>query len=68
MYSTHRLIELLPTVLIVGGGPAACATALSFLKSKPDGTFVIIDDCNGDAFKVSQSNSIRTTSERTCSS
>ncbi|KAG8945333.1 hypothetical protein FRC04_000868 [Tulasnella sp. 424] len=42
-------------VIIVGGGPAGCATALSLLKSNPDATFLVIDDTNPSAYKIGES-------------
>jgi 2-polyprenyl-6-methoxyphenol hydroxylase-like FAD-dependent oxidoreductase len=46
------LSKLILSVLIVGAGPAGCATALSFIKSKPSATFVVIDDSTSTPFKV----------------
>ncbi|KAF8868018.1 hypothetical protein CPB84DRAFT_1810129, partial [Gymnopilus junonius] len=40
------------TVIIIGGGPAGCATALSFLKNSKHASCLIIDDANSSSFKA----------------
>jgi len=48
---------ILCTVIIVGGGIAGCATALSLAKSNPTASFLLIDDAQPSSFKVSSINS-----------
>lgn len=44
-------------VIIVGGGPAGCATALALTRNRIDGnhSFVLIDDAEPAAFKIGES-------------
>ncbi|KDQ58313.1 hypothetical protein JAAARDRAFT_716233, partial [Jaapia argillacea MUCL 33604] len=42
-------------VVIVGGGTAGCATALSLVRSKPDATILILDDADPMSFKIGES-------------
>ncbi|KDQ52192.1 hypothetical protein JAAARDRAFT_139286, partial [Jaapia argillacea MUCL 33604] len=42
-------------VVIVGGGAAGCATALSLVRSKPDATVLILDDADPTSFKIGES-------------
>ncbi|KAF8884288.1 hypothetical protein CPB84DRAFT_1713092 [Gymnopilus junonius] len=42
-------------VIIIGGGPAGCATALSFLKNSKHASCLIIDDANSSSFKIGES-------------
>ncbi|OSX57524.1 hypothetical protein POSPLADRAFT_1036953 [Postia placenta MAD-698-R-SB12] len=42
-------------VIIVGGGPAGCAAALSLRKSNPDVTTLLLDDADPAAFKIGES-------------
>lgn len=51
-YLMHR------PVVIVGGGPAGCATALAFHKSTEHGSFLLLDDANNAEFKVCSTTSI----------
>jgi len=44
---------ILCTVIVVGGGIAGCATALSLAKSNPTASFLLIDDAQPSSFKVS---------------
>ncbi|KAG8908753.1 hypothetical protein FRB99_002991 [Tulasnella sp. 403] len=42
-------------VLIIGGGPAGCTTALSLVNSRPGATVLVLDDSDPNAFKASES-------------
>ncbi|KAI0691475.1 hypothetical protein BC835DRAFT_113632 [Cytidiella melzeri] len=42
-------------VIIVGGGPAGCATALSLIKSNPAATFLLVDDTSPNTYKIGES-------------
>lgn len=42
-------------VIVVGGGPAGCSTALSFLRSSKDTRVLVIDDSDQTTFKVGES-------------
>ncbi|PVF96134.1 FAD/NAD(P)-binding domain-containing protein [Serendipita vermifera] len=42
-------------VLIVGGGPGGCATALSLHQSNPSAKFLVIDDSDKEKFKIGES-------------
>ena len=39
-------------VVIIGGGPAGCATALSILRNRADASLLLIDDADPDTYKV----------------
>ncbi|KAF8910003.1 hypothetical protein CPB84DRAFT_1936840 [Gymnopilus junonius] len=55
----QQLIRLSPkmvmSVIIIGGGPAGCATALSFLKNSKHASCLIIDDTNSSSFRIGES-------------
>ncbi|CEL54930.1 hypothetical protein RSOLAG1IB_07422 [Rhizoctonia solani AG-1 IB] len=42
-------------VIIVGGGVAGCATALSLMRSAPDAKFALVDNTNPTRFKIGES-------------
>ncbi|KAG8953349.1 hypothetical protein FRC03_011881 [Tulasnella sp. 419] len=42
-------------VIIVGGGPAGCSTALSILKTNRAVSLLLIDDADSEAFKIGES-------------
>ncbi|OBZ79328.1 putative FAD-dependent oxidoreductase LodB [Grifola frondosa] len=42
-------------VIIVGGGPAGCATALSLIRCNPDSKFLLLDDSDPEVFKIGES-------------
>ncbi|CAE7226575.1 unnamed protein product [Rhizoctonia solani] len=41
--------------IIVGGGPAGCATALAFVRSAPQASFLLVDNWDPTQFKVGES-------------
>ncbi|KAF8810824.1 FAD/NAD(P)-binding domain-containing protein [Phlegmacium glaucopus] len=42
-------------VVIVGGGPAGCATALAFHHARDNGSFLLLDNANPASFKIGES-------------
>jgi NADPH-dependent 2,4-dienoyl-CoA reductase/sulfur reductase-like enzyme len=45
-------LESVFSVIIAGGGPAGCATALSLHRSNPGISFLLLDDADTTVFKV----------------
>ncbi|KAF7974879.1 hypothetical protein HWV62_11143 [Athelia sp. TMB] len=43
------------SVIIVGGGIAGCATALSLVRSNPTASFLLVDDAEPGSFKIGES-------------
>ncbi|CAE6452403.1 hypothetical protein ACGC1H_003244 [Rhizoctonia solani] len=42
-------------VIIVGGGPAGCATALSLVRNAPQASFLLVDNSDPTQFKIGES-------------
>ncbi|KAF8698573.1 Tryptophan halogenase, partial [Rhizoctonia solani] len=42
-------------VIIVGGGPAGCATTLSLIRNAPQTSFVLVDNSDPTQFKIGES-------------
>ena len=51
-HADRRLTLILAQVIIVGGGPAGCATALSLSRYNKGASCIILDDADPSAFKV----------------
>jgi 2-polyprenyl-6-methoxyphenol hydroxylase-like FAD-dependent oxidoreductase len=43
-------------VVVIGGGTAGCATALSLYKTAPSTSCLVVDDADPSAFKVTHHN------------
>jgi hypothetical protein len=54
VYGRHRVTFFFVffTVIIVGGGPAGCSTALSICRHTEKKSVLLLDDANPSTFKV----------------
>ena len=45
--------------VVVGGGPAGCATFLALRHAHPEASILLVDDADDSVFKVDESNCIK---------